>query len=56
MKVREVPRETTLPIFFKGKVVKVHEVCAQTHTYKYEENITIYRGMSGHYLKFLLLL
>ena len=56
MKVREVPQETTVLIFFKGKVVKVREVRAQTHTHKYEVNIAIYQGVNGQCLKFLVLL
>ena len=56
MKFGEVPQENTVPFFFKGKVVKVREVRAQTHTYKYEVNLTIYQGLNGHCIKFLVLL
>ena len=39
--------------FFRRLIHKVREVHAETHTYKFEVNITIHLGVGEHCLDFL---
>ena len=52
MKVCEILWKTTVPIFFRRLIHKIREVRAETHTYKYEVNFTIYLGVGEHCFDF----